>query len=316
MRFCRRVSLIFLGTSAGTPSKERALPSILVTDNVHYILLDVGEGVQYRLLNVGVSVHKITHILITHLHGDHIFGLPGLLASMILLDRRKELTIIGPSVIKSFVENTLQFLAKPQFPIKVIEVEPRDEVFEIMHHENLRIKCVSANHTVPSLMYVLTWKLPYGKFLPEKARELNIPRSFWSKLQSGEVVTLSNGRVVRPEEVTIPYRKREFTIVYTGDTAPTDNLLKIGNIDVLIHEATFKPEEDAKNVWFQGHSRSIDAAIMARKVNAKLLILTHISTRYRSDEELLTSEVVKIFPNTMIAKDLLKINFTLNTVID
>lgn len=302
------ISIIFLGTSAGTPSKSRWLPSILIHDERNYILLDVGEGTQYRLLQIGLNVHKITHILITHLHGDHVFGLLGLIASMTLLNRVKDLIVIGPVGIQEMLNANIKFLGSLPFKLNVIETNPDDKVLEVYKQGDLCIKATSTKHTCNSIAFSIEWKVPIGKFKPEKAIKLKVPIKYWKLLQYGEVIKLENGRIIKPEDV-IEITNRGFVrIVYTGDTAPCENIIKLArDADILIHEATFSRDENAKIIWNQGHSRTIDAAEIAKKANVKLLILTHISTRYEGLESKLLEEAKEIFPNTLIAYDLMKI---------
>ena len=202
----------------------------------------------------------------------------------------------------------IKFLGNLPFKLNIIEVNPSDEIFEVYKQGDLCIKTISTKHTCNSIAFSIEWKIPIGKFKPEKAIELKIPVKYWKLLQYGEIVKLEDGRIIKPEDV-IEITNRGFVkIVYTGDTAPCENIIKLAkDADVLIHEATFSKDEDAKIIWNQGHSRTIDAAEIAKKANVKLLILTHISTRYEGMEYKLLEEAKEIFPNTLIAYDLMKI---------
>ncbi len=300
----RRIQITFLGTSAGSPSIKRGLPAVLVSDGLREILLDCGEGTQHRLLRVGVSVHRIDMILITHLHGDHLFGLPGLIASMTLLGRVRELKIAGPVGIREYIEANIKFLSALPFRIRLLEIEPPEKVTTLYREENFEIQCVTARHTIEACAYALIWRVPVGKFDPEKARKLNIPIKYWKKLHYGETVTLEDGRVIRPEDVVKVRHRGTIKIAYTGDTAPTETIIELAKeADILIHEATFSAEEDPHTIWKQGHSRTIDAAEIAKRANVRTLILTHISTRYEGIEEKLLQEAKTVFPNTYLAND-------------
>ncbi len=309
-----RVSIIFLGSAGGAPTRSRHLASILVTDGERYILLDAGEGAQYRVLDVELSVHRITHILITHLHGDHVFGLPGLLASMTLLNRVSELKIVGPTGITEFVNNhVIKYVGGLPFRCDIKEVSPPSEVVKVYQFKRkFSIHVVAAKHSVPALAYSLTWTLPKGKFVPEKAVALNVPVRYWKRLHYGETVVLRDGRVIRPEDVLIPRDRSFLKITYTGDTAPSDSIVDLArDSDVLIHDSTFGSDVDGEVVWRQGHSRAVDAAEIARRANVRLLVLTHVSSRYESCMHEILEEARAVFPNTILAQDLMKINVIL-----
>ncbi len=307
----KRVQITFLGTSAGAPSRKRGLPAILVSDGFRNVLLDCGEGTQYKLQQVGISVHSIDLILITHLHGDHVFGLPGLVASMTLLGRIRDLKIIGPTGIREYIEANIKFLSTLPFKVDILEVNPPDKPTTVYREENFEIQCVATRHNVESCAYALIWRVPVGRFNPEKARALNIPVRYWKRLHYGETVLLEDGRVVRPEDIMEVRHRGYIKIVYTGDTAPTDTVIELAHeADVLIHEATFSAEEDPYTIWKQGHSRTVDAAEIAKRANVRILILTHISTRYEDQEQKLLQEAKTIFPNTHLANDLEKYYIT------
>ncbi|WP_054854111.1 ribonuclease Z [Vulcanisaeta distributa] len=304
------IRITFLGTGAGTPGRDRYLPAILIEDGLRRILLDAGEGVQYRLLEVGVSPLKITHVFITHLHGDHVFGLPGLLATMAMLGRREDLIISGPTGIANFLRNSMEIVGDPPFHVRIYEIEPLSGVKDVINEENFSLQCTSARHTVPDCAYSLNWRTYVGKFNPGKAKELGVPVSLWKRLHMGETVVLNDGRVVRPEDVVEVRGSGLIKIVYTGDTAPANSIIDIAReAQMLIHESTFSAVEDENLVWSQGHSRSVDAARVAREAGVERLVLTHISNRY-SDPGLLAAEASKVFPNVIAARDLMSLVIT------
>ncbi|ADY01018.1 ribonuclease Z [Vulcanisaeta moutnovskia 768-28] len=301
------IKVTFLGTGAGTPSRDRYLPAILVEDGQRKILLDVGEGIQYRLLEIGVSPLKITHVFITHMHGDHIFGLPGLLATMAMLGREEDLVISGPHGIVNFVKSNMEIVGDPPFHVQIYEIEPSEGIKDIINEENFNLQCVLAKHTVPDCAYSLNWRTYIGRFNPERARELGVPVKYWKRLHMGEVVVLDDGRVIKPEDVVEVRSSGLVRLVYTGDTAPSDSVINIArDAQVLIHDSTFSAVEDHSMVWNQGHSRSIDAAEIARKAGVNRLVLTHISNRY-SDPELLAVEASEVFTNVIAARDLMSL---------
>ena len=301
-----RVSIVFLGTGSGAPLRGRFLSSILVDDGRRKLLLDVGEGAQYRLLEVGVSPLRITHVIVSHLHGDHVLGLPGLLATMSLLGRRVPLTVIGPPGIGDFVKVSISLIGNVQFRVDVVEVVDGSRV---SIDGDVNVECRFSKHTVTNCSYAITWRVPAGRFNPDRARALGLPVSLWKRVQYGEEVTLPDGRVVRPEDVLDWVGRGWFRLVYSGDTAPTDAVVELSRgSDVLIHESTFSESEDPLEVWSQGHSRSIDAARVALEAGVGLLVLTHVSSRY-PNQDVLAEEARRVFPRVVAAKDLLKLTF-------
>jgi len=300
--------VIFLGTAGSIPTLQRSLPAIAVQRKGELILFDCGEGVQRQMIRAGIGFHRKTKVLITHMHGDHVLGLPGLFQTMSLLDRERKLEVYGPSGIKAFVEatqRTVQFTLT--FPIEFFEIEDAGVVCKEKEYE---VHAIWVDHVIPSLAYSLTEKPRPGRFHPEKARSLEVPEGFlWSKLQQGSTVKLSNGRVVKPEEVLGPPRPGR-KIVYTGDARPVENLVEFAeNADLLIHDATFDDElwERARE---DGHSTPSQAAETAKKAGTKRLVLTHISARYK-DPSLLLEQAKKIFPRVDLAEDFMRIDLPL-----
>lgn len=301
--------VVFLGTAGSVPTTQRSLPAVAVQRKGELLLFDCGEGLQRQMIRTKIGFHRKTKVFITHLHGDHVLGLPGLFQTMSLLDRERKLEVFGPSGIKAFVEatqQTVQFTLT--FPIEVIEIEKAGLVCE---EKEYQVHTVATDHGIPSLAYALTEKPRPGKFHQEKARSLGVPKGpLWSRLQRGSKVTLSNGLVVRPNEILGPPRPGR-KIVYTGDTRPNEDLAEFAEkADLLIHDATFDDElkERARE---DGHSTPSQAAKTAKKAGAKRLVLTHISARYR-DPKLLLEQAKKIFPQVEVAEDFARIDLPLS----
>jgi len=299
--------VVFLGTAGSIPTPERSLPAIAIRRKDELILFDCGEGVQRQMIKAGVGFHRKTKVFVTHMHGDHVLGLPGLFQTMSLLERERKLEVYGPEGIGAFVEaikQTVQFSLT--FPIEVFEVKEAGMVCE---EKEYKVHSAWADHGIPSLAYALIEKPRPGEFHPEKAKSLGVPEGpLWSKLQHGSSVKLPNGRVVKSDEVTGPFRMGR-KIVYTGDTKPTKNLAKFAeDADLLIHDATFD-DELLERAQEDGHSTPSQAAETAKKAKAKWLILTHISARYR-DPSLLLEQAKKIFPHVDVAEDFMKIDLT------
>ena len=304
------LQVIFLGTGGSIPTYQRGLSAIAIRRKAELLLFDCGEGTQRQMIQAGVGFHRKTKIFITHMHGDHILGLPGLLQTMSLLDREKKLEVYGPQGIKAFVEaicQTVRFTLI--FPVEVSEVEAG----LICEERDYEVHAAPSNHITLGFAYALMEKPRPGRFNPEKARALGVPQGhLWSKLQSGSSVKLPEGNIVKPEMILAsprPGRK----IVYTGDTMPAENLVKFAeNADLLIHEATFdnELEERARE---DGHSTPSQAAKIAKEARVKRLVLTHISARYR-DTSLLLKQARKIFSKTDLAEDFLKMELPLSEV--
>ncbi len=302
------LSVIFLGTAGSVPTPKRSLPAIVIHRKNELLIFDCGEGIQRQMIQSGVGFHRKTKVFISHLHGDHILGLPGLLQTMSLLDRERKLEIYGPPGIETFVnaiQQTVQF--NLTFPLTICEVENAKTVCKEKEYE---VHAVWADHVVPSLAYALIEKPRPGRFNLEKAKALGVPEGpLWSTLQHGSAVKLPNGRVVKSEEIIGPSRPGR-KIVYSGDTRPANSIAGLAkNADLLIHDGTFDDELKDK-AYEDGHSTASQAAEIANKAKAKWLILTHVSARYKN-ADVLVEQARKIFAKSDIAEDFTKIDIPL-----
>lgn len=297
------MEIIFLGTSSAVHSKERNQVSIAVKAFGEVMLFDCGEGTQRQMLHTKVSPMKVSKIFITHFHGDHILGLPGLIQSLGLHGRENKLTIYGPRGLNQVKNAILNFgYCKIEYPIEFIEIETGivEETDEYI------IRCQSVRHNVPSLAYSIEEKKK-PRFLREKAIELGVPVGpAFGKLHNGEEVEI-DGKIIKPEQVLGEPRKG-IKLTYSGDTVPCEEMIEFAKEStLLIHESTFTSEE-AQNAIDHGHSTASDAGYVARQSNSKRLILTHISTRYgESYSKILLKEAKEVFENTQIAYDFLEI---------
>ncbi len=302
------LQVIFLGTSGSIPTNTRSLPAIAIRREGELLLFDCGEGVQRQMVRAGLGFNRRMKVFVTHMHGDHMLGLPGLIQTMSLLDRTKRLEIYGPLGLKEFteaIEKTVQFTLT--FPLKITEMENDGLVSE---EKEYNIYAAWADHSAPAFAYGLVEKARPGKFDPEKAKALGIPEGLlWSELQQGSAVKLPDGRIIKSEEVVGPPRPGR-KIVYSGDSRLSKTLTELArNADLLIHDCTFdddlagKAEED-------GHSTPSQAVETAKKAKAKRLVLTHISARYK-EPHLLLRQAKKGFSNVELAQDFMKINVPL-----
>ena len=295
------MEIIFLGTSSAVHSYNRNHPAIILKAFGETMLFDCGEGTQRQLIFAKVSPMKISKIFLSHYHGDHILGLPGLLQSMNFRGRETKLTIYGPKGLNT-LKNAIFNLGycKIDFPIEFIEIGTET----IESCEEYIIKSQDVNHQVPCLAYTVK-ELKKPRFLREKAIELGVPVGpALGKLHNGEEVEV-NGKIIKPEQVLGPARKGN-KVTYSGDTTPCEEMIEFAkDSTLLIHESTYV-NEDADKAKDNFHSTSSDAARIAKKSNSKQLVLTHFSTRYTSLDDLL-KEAKEIFENTKLAKDFMKI---------
>ena len=284
-------------------SQKRNHPSIALKAFGDIFLFDCGEGTQKQLLFTTVSPMKISKIFITHYHGDHILGLPGLLQSMSLNGRENKLIIYGPRGLDKIRDAiySLGYCAI-EYPIEFIEID--DGIVE--ETEEYIIRAQSVRHNVPALAYSLEEKKK-PRFLREKAIELGVPVGpAFGKLHNGEEVEV-NGKIIKPEQVLGPPRKG-IKITYSGDTRPCEEMIMLAkDSTLLIHESTFIQQE-AQNAEDYGHSTAYDAAFVARESNSKELVITHISTRYGEDyAKIMLNEAKEVFENTQLAEDFMEI---------
>ncbi|MCD6467755.1 MAG: ribonuclease Z [Thermoplasmata archaeon] len=299
--------VIFLGTSGSWPTVKRNVTSVAVKRGGEVILFDCGEGTQRQIQKSKLSYMQITKIFITHFHGDHFLGLPGLIQTMQLNDRKEPLYVYGPKGTKRIV-NVVASLGyfRPSYPVYAEELSDGDTV----NCDGYTVKAFRVEHTVPTLAYVLEEDKRPGRFNKTKALELGVPEGpLFSRLQRGQRVTLDDGRVVEPSMVLGPPRPGR-KIVFSGDTKPCENLIRHAkNADILIHDATFSSElEETANEY--GHSTARQAAVLAKKAQVKQLILTHISPRYLNVKPL-QSEAQEIFNNSMVARDFTEVEIKL-----
>lgn len=299
--------VIFLGTSGSIPTPTRGAPAIAVVREGEIILLDCGEGAQQKMFAARLGFRRPTKIFITHLHGDHTLGLPGLLQTMSLLGRERPLQIYGPRGIREFLRAFTSILGEPKFPLEVVEVVEGGRVCD---GGSYNVFVISADHNQEAWSYALIEEPRPGRFHPEKALELGVPEGpLWKRLQQGEAVTLSGGRVVRPGEVVDPPRPGR-RVVYSGDTRPNEELVELARgADLLIHESTFG-DELAEKAFLDGHSTPSQAAEIAVKAGVRELILTHISPRYADSTELL-DQARGVFKGTRVAEDLMEVEVPL-----
>jgi len=293
------MDLTFLGTGGSVPTTKRNTVSIALRHGPEVLLFDCGEGTQRQLMSSTVSFMRISRIFITHHHGDHFLGLPGLIQSMNFYGRKDPLHIYGPIGTNDLV---VRILGLGAFDLKYEVIGHDMEPGECVKGDDHSISAFGTRHTIPSLGFVFQEDDRPGRFDPAKALSLGVKEGpDFSRLVRGEEV-IANGSMVRPEMVMGPMR-RGFRLVYSGDTSPCLEIREAcKGADVLVHEATVTSDLDAKAKEF-GHSTAKDAAELAKDAGVGALYLVHISGRYEDPEPLLT-EASRIFPRTFIPGDL------------
>jgi ribonuclease Z len=303
------IQVTFLGTAGSIPTPKRSLPAVLIKRENEQIMFDAGEGVQKQMITAKTGFNKKMKVFITHMHGDHVLGLPGLMQTMALLNREKPLQIYGPPGIAKFLKSigeNVQFVLT--FPVEIREIGKPGIVCD---ENEYFVYAVRSNHSIEGFVYAFVEKPRPGRFYPEKAKTLHIPEGIlWSRLQKGDKIKLPNGRTVKPTDVMGGLREGR-KIVYTGDTRPFAALVRLStNADLLIHDSTLG-DDLADRAEEDGHSTPSQAAKTAKKGKVKKLVLTHISARY-ADPSVLLDQARKIFKNTVIAEDFMKIEIPLS----
>ncbi len=292
-----------LGTGGSMPTENRNLPAIAVRYQGWVLMFDCGEDVQRQIDRASLGTNKKMAIFVSHMHADHILGLPGLLLRFSLLGRIKPLNVYGPKELIDYVKvNQSTINLGTTFETVVHAIEPG----VIFQEEDLTVRAFEVDHRGFALGYELTLQKPTGEFIPERAEKLGIPIGpMWSKLAAGESVQLEGGKTVHPEEVTGP-RPNPVKIVYSGDTRPCQALREASkNANVLISEAMYTTEhEDLAEE--RGHSTAKAMAQIASESNVGLLVLTHYSPRYFDGSDIIR-EGKNNFADTVLARDLMRI---------
>ncbi len=299
------LKITFLGTAGSIPTPERSPSAILVNTQHEMVMLDCGEGTQRQMMRVKSGMGKLSSIFITHFHADHILGLPGLIQTLSFFGRTEPLHVYGPKGMHRFQQMfTLMGFYRPKLEVHTHELAHGDEV----RLKGYTMRAFRTQHSIPSIGYALEEDERRGRFDRYRAEHvLGIPPGpLYSRLHRGEPIEWG-GRTIHPSEVVGAPRKGR-KIVYTGDTRPCDGVYEAAtDADVLIHDATFGSQhaELAREVM---HSTAREAAEVAKRVNARRLILTHISARYSKSAQPLLDEAREVFANSDVAFDFFELD--------
>lgn len=298
------LTVTMIGTAATMPHPERATACAAMAYRGRWLLFDCGEGTQIAARRANVSLMKVDAVCLTHYHGDHIFGLPGLLQTLGTMDRKEPLTIIGPEGLQAAMAPILA-LAGDELPygVRLMTLPPEGLALNRLHKSwtaQARLTAFPTQHRVISQGYAVTLARS-GKFQAEKALALGVPQSQWRQLQLGESVTVE-GRIILPQDV-VGAPRRGLKAVYSGDTMPCPALAEAAtDADLLICEATYPSQDYADKAAQFGHSTYADAGALAREAGARRLWLTHYSAII-SDPEVHLPQAQAEYPDARCGYD-------------
>ena len=293
--------ILFLGTSASAPSAKRGLSGQIVSHNEYRFLIDCGEGTQRQILQSGIGFKRLTRILLTHGHLDHILGLGGLLSTFLRWEAIEELEIFAGRATLDRVRTLLYDVVlrgtQPPMPLKLVEIKP-GLIFEA---EDFTVTAVPVTHRGPDCLGYVFEEKARRPFLSQKADELGVPFGpERGQLVAGKEVTLADGRRITPDDVLGDWEKGSKFVVI-GDAGRIDNLVEYcRDADGLVIESTYLDEEADMAKQFS-HLTARMGAELAVKAGVKKLILTHLSRRYREKDVI--AEAQSIFPNVIVARD-------------
>ena len=296
--------VIPLGTASAVPTEERHLSALAIERKGRVLLFDCGEGTQYRLLHAGLKRTRVDAVFVTHLHGDHCYGLPGLLSTLALQERTDPVTLVVPSggraMLAAIPGDAPEDLP---FPLRIREIEDGLTRAVVYETEEFTVEACPLDHHGFAMGFRFEERTRPGRFDPERARALGVPEGpAFGCLQEGESVTAVDGTTVQPEQVMGPPRPG-IAGAYVTDTRPCDGGRALADdADLLYHDATFADEHRTR-AKTTGHSTARQAAAVARDAGAQWLLLGHLSARY-PDPAPLEREARSVFPASEIAEEL------------
>ena len=298
-----RIELTFLGTGSAIPTKRRNHPAMLLRYKDEGILIDCGEGTQRQFRKAGLNPCKISRILISHWHGDHVFGLPGILNTLRLNGYNRKLEIYGPKGSKEWVRKYLDLVGRrgEDLDLKVIEVA-KGIIFE---NEDFFVECEEVDHDCPAVGYSFVVREKF-RLDREKLKKLKIPNSpLVGKLAKGEKVKI-DGKMVDGKKLL--YKEAARKVSFVMDTRVCDSAVKLAKgVDLLVCETTYSKRESEELLSKRAHLSSVEAAGIAKKAKVKGLALIHLSQRYEGIPKVILGEAKEVFESVIVPDDLDKI---------
>jgi len=295
-----RIELTFLGTGSAIPTSRRNHPAMLLKYKGENILVDCGEGTQRQFRKAGINPCKITKILISHWHGDHVFGLPGILNTLRLNGYNRKLEIYGPEGSKEWVRKYLDLVGRrgTDLDLKVVEVSSG----VIINDEDFFVECEEMDHDCPAVGYsfVVKEKMRLDK---DKLVKLKIPNSpLLAELAKGKVVEIGGKKV---DGKKLLYKEEARKVSFVMDTRMNENAVNLAKgADLLVCEATFSKEESSELLGERAHLSSVEAAGIAKKAGVKSLALVHLSQRYEGIPKIILGEAREVFEDVIVPEDL------------
>ncbi len=312
------MQVTFLGTSSGVPTRARNVSAVALRlpQRSELWLFDCGEGTQHQFLRSDLRVSQLRRIFVTHMHGDHVFGLPGLLASLGLAGTCSGIDLYGPDPLRDYLEGVLRTSStRIGYPLRSHRVkEAASSGSLLLDDGDISVRCTPLTHRVPAYAYRVDQKPRPGRFDVEKARALGIPPGpIYAELKAGRSVSLDDGRIINGASLCGPERPG-CSLVYCTDTVFSEAAVELAaGADLLIHESTFAHAE-AEMAFARQHSTSTMAAQTALAAGVKQLMLTHLSPRYMPGNPVtpddLLAEARAIFPATELARDFMSVELS------
>ena len=295
------IDVTILGCGSATPTVFRNPTSQWLDVHGNYILLDCGEGTQVQLLKHRLKMSKLKAICISHLHGDHFFGLPGLISSMHLMGRKSKLLLIGPPELFTLLELMFKFSqTELRFPLEFIPVVA-EEAPQKIDFASFTIETVALNHRIPTTGFIIREKPRQRHLIPEMLSAYNIPQNQRNAIKRGEDFISENGEVI-PNRLITKDPSRHVSYAFCSDTAPDPTIVQaIQGVTALYHEATFEDElsDRAKDTF---HSTATQAALQAKEAHVEHLYLGHFSSRYQ-DTNTIVHQARRVFKNSSAVED-------------
>ncbi|MBN8047006.1 MULTISPECIES: ribonuclease Z [Paraclostridium] len=300
------VEITLLGCGGSMPVPNRYLSSLLINYRGRKILIDCGEGTQVSMKIANCGFKTIDYICITHLHGDHIIGLPGILSTIGNCGRTEMLTIIGPKGIKEVIDAFRLIVRELPYDINIIE-NPKEDILVSNNYINkdIIISTLEVEHSTPCIAYSFYIKRK-AKFDMEKAMKNNVPKILWSKLQNGREIKLEGN--IYTKDMVLGQPRKGIKVSFVTDTRPIKEIMDfVDNSDLLVCEGMYGDDCDLERAIKNKHMTFRESATIAKQSNVETMVLTHFSPIIK-DPNIYIENAMEVFENTIIGTDRLKLN--------